>query len=293
MNENFILNNGVEIPKIGFGVFRMTDQEACEKAVLQAIECGYRLIDTATAYGNEEAVGRAIHSCGIPREELFITTKLWIPDINYEGAKRGFENSMKRLGLDYLDMYVVHQPYNDYFGAWKALEELYEQGKIRAISVDNFTQDRLADFMFWNKIKPATNLLECNPYFQRKDEEEYLNEQNILMQAWSPLAAGQDDLLNNPVIVAIAKTHQKSSAQVILRWLVQRNILPLVKSSNINRMKENLDIFNFTLTKSEMIEIAKLDKGHTCFMPRNTGKAVTNFLSQCVTGTAPSGIIKK
>ena len=200
---------------------------------------------------------------------------------------------MKRLGLDYLDMYVIHQPYNDYFGAWKALEELYAQGRIRAISVDNFTQDRLADFMFWNKVKPAANLLECNPYFQRKDEEEYLNEQNILMQAWSPLAAGQDDLINNPVIATIAKAHQKSSAQIILRWLIQRNILPLVKSSNINRMKENLDIFDFTLTPSEMAKIAELDKGHTCFMPRNTGKAVTNFLSQCVTGTAPSGIIEK
>ena len=148
MSEHFVLNNGVEIPKIGFGVFRMTDQDACEKAVIRAIECGYRLIDTAAAYGNEEAVGRAVRNCGVPREELFITTKLWIPDINYDGAKRGFENSLQRLGLDYLDMYVVHQPYNDYFGAWKALEELYDQGRVRAISVDNFTQDRIADFLF-------------------------------------------------------------------------------------------------------------------------------------------------
>ena len=293
MIEKFVLNNGVEIPKIGFGVFRITDQDACEKAVLQAIDCGYRLIDTATAYGNEEAVGRAIRRCGLPREELFITTKLWIPDINYEGAKRGFENSMERLGLDYLDMYVVHQPYNDYFGAWKALEELYEQGRIRAISVDNFTQDRLADFMFWNKIKPAANLLECNPYFQRRDEEDYLEEQDILMEAWSPLAAGQDDLLNNPVITAIALAHHKSSVQVILRWLIQRNILPLVKSCNEDRMKENLEIFDFGLSSEEMHEISKLDKGHTCFMPRNTGKAVTDFLKICVTGTAPSGVIEK
>lgn len=293
MNEKFVLNNGVEIPKIGFGVFRMTDQNVCENAVLQAIECGYRLIDTATAYGNEEAVGRAISKCGVPREELFITTKLWIPDISYEGAKRGFAQSMERLGLDYLDMYVIHQPYHDYYGAWKALEELYEQGKVRAISVDNFTQDRLADFMFWNKVKPAANLLECNPYFQREDEEEYLNSQNILMQAWSPLAAGQDDLLNNPVICAIANAHHKSTVQVILRWLIQRNILPLVKTSNVSRMKENLDIFDFELTASQMQEIVKLDKGHTCFMPRNTGKAVNDFLKQAVTGTAPSGIIEK
>lgn len=293
MNEKFVLNNGVEIPKIGFGVFRMTDQNACEEAVLQAIESGYRLIDTAAAYGNEEAVGRAIRRSPVPREELFITTKLWIPDISYEGAKRGFAQSMERLGLDCLDMYVIHQPYHDYFGAWKALEELYEAGKVRAISVDNFTQDRLADFLFWNKVKPAANLLECNPYFQRADEQAYLNSQNILMQAWSPLAAGQSGLLDNPVIGTIAKAHQKSPAQVVLRWLVQRGILPLVKTSNPERMKENLDIFDFALTEDEMQAIAALDKGHTCFMPRNTGKAVQDFLTQAVAGSAPSGIVKK
>ena len=293
MNEKFVLNNGVEIPKIGFGVFRMTDSKACENAVIQAIACGYRLIDTAAAYGNEEAVGRAIQRCGVPRDELFITTKLWIPDISYEGAKRGFANSLERLRLDYLDMYVIHQPYHDYFGAWRALEELYEQGKIRAVSVDNFTQDRLADFMFWNKVKPAANLLECNPYFQRADEEAYLKSEAVLMQAWSPLAAGQDGLLDNPVICAIAEAHQKSPAQIVLHWLVQRNILPLVKTSNPQRMKENLDIFSFALTAVEMQEISRLDKGHTCFMPRNTGKAVRGFLEQAVTGSAPSGIIEK
>ena len=288
MSEHFVLNNGVEIPKIGFGVFRMTDQDACEKAVIRAIECGYRLIDTAAAYGNEEAVGRAIRNCGVPREELFITTKLWIPDINYDGAKRGFENSLQRLGLDYLDMYVVHQPYNDYFGAWKALEELYDQGRVRAISVDNFTQDRIADFLFWNRVKPTTNLLECNPYYQRPEEQAYLMEQNILMQAWSPLAAGQGDLLHHPALTEIAQVHQKSVAQVVLRWLLQRQILPLVKASGIQRMQENLDIFDFELSEVEMLAIAKLDTGHTCFMPRNTGKAVTDFLTQAVTGIAPS-----
>ena len=293
MNEKFVLNNGVEIPKIGFGVFRMTDQRDCEDAVVQAIESGYRLIDTATAYGNEEAVGRAIRRCGVPREELFITTKLWIPDISYEGAKRGFAQSLERLGLDYLDMYVIHQPYHDYYGAWKALEELYEDGKVRAISVDNFTQDRLADFMFWNKVKPAANLLECNPHFQRADEQAYLNGQNILLQAWSPLAAGQDGLLDDPTLCSIAKAHGKSTAQVVLHWLVQRGILPLVKTSNPQRMKENLNIFDFTLTEAEMQAITRLDKGHTCFMPRNTGKAVHDFLVQAATGNAPSGKIEK
>ena len=293
MSEHFVLNNGVEIPKIGFGVFRMTDQDACEKAVIRAIECGYRLIDTAAAYGNEEAVGRAIRNCGVPREELFITTKLWIPDINYDGAKRGFENSLQRLGLDYLDMYVVHQPYNDYFGAWKALEELYDQGRVRAISVDNFTQDRIADFLFWNRVKPTANLLECNPYYQRPEEQAYLMEQNILMQAWSPLAAGQGDLLHHPALTEIAQVHQKSVAQVVLRWLLQRQILPLVKASGIQRMQENLDIFDFELSEVEMLAIANLDTGHTCFMPRNTGKAVTDFLTQAVTGIAPSGKTEK
>lgn len=293
MNEKFVLNNGVRIPKIGFGVFRMTDQAVCENAVLKAIGCGYRLIDTAAAYGNEEAVGRAIRRCGVPREDLFITTKLWIPDISYEGAKRGFAESLERLGLDYLDMYVIHQPYHDYFGAWKALEELYREGRVRAISVDNFAQDRLADFLFWNEVKPAANLLECNPYFQRADEEAYLRSENILMQAWSPLAAGQDGLLDHPTICTIANAHQKSPAQIILRWLVQRNILPLVKTSNPQRMEENLNIFDFTLTDAEMQEMSQLDKGHTCFMPRNTGKAVRDFLTLATAGTAPSGIAGK
>lgn len=293
MSETFVLNNGVEIPKIGFGVFRMTDQEACEEAVVHAVKAGYRLIDTAAAYGNEEAVGRAIRRCGVPREELFITTKLWIPDISYEGARRGFMQSMERLGLEYLDMYVIHQPYHDYYGAWKVLEELYEERKVRSISVDNFTQDRLADFMFWNKVKPAANLLECNPFFQRTDEEKYLKEQNILMQAWSPLAAGQEDLLNNITIGAIANRHRKTPAQIVLRWLLQRGILPLVKTSNVQRMKENLAVFDFELTEQEMQEIAELDKGHTCFMPRNTGKAVTDFLTTATTGRAPSGVIEK
>ena len=293
MEEMFTLNNGVEIPKIGFGVFRMTDQKACEEAVVQAIRAGYRLIDTAAAYGNEEAVGRAIARCGVAREKLFITTKLWVPDISYEGAKRGFAQSMERLGLTYLDMYVIHQPYHDYYGAWRALEELYEAGKIRAISVDNFTQDRLADFMFWNKVKPAANLLECNPFFQRADEEVYLKEQNILMQAWSPLAAGQGDILHHPVLGTIAAAHKKSAAQVVLRWLNQRGILSLVKTSSPQRMKENLDIFDFELTQDEMAQIATLDKGHTCFMPRNTGKAVSDFLTQAVTGAAPSGKVEE
>lgn len=278
--ERITLNNGITMSKIGYGVFRMTDAKACEEAVVQAIHAGYRLIDTAAAYGNEEAVGKAIRRCSAPREELFITTKLWITDTSYEGAKRGFERSMEHLGLDYLDLYLIHQPYNDYYGAWRALEELYAAGKVRAIGVDNFTPDKLADFMFWNKVKPAVNLVECNPFFQREDERAYMESKDIQMQAWSPLSAGQANLFRNETLCAIATNHKKTSAQVVLRWLTQRGIVPIVKSENPQRMKENLSIFDFTLTEAEMRQIAALDTGHTCFVPRQTGSSVDEFLEK-------------
>ena len=282
LNSTIRLNNGVEIPPIGFGVFRMENLEECEKATIEAIKAGYRLIDTAAAYKNEEAVGRAIKNCGIPRDELFITTKLWITDTSYEGAKRGFEKSLSKLGLDYLDLYLIHQPYNDYYGAWRALEELYEEGKIRAIGIDNFTQDRTADFIFFNKIKPMVNLVECNAFFQREDEKKYLDSENILMQAWSPLTAGQSRLFENETLLQIAHNHNKTVAQIVLRWLVQRGIVPIVKSSNPIRMKENLDIFDFEISQYEMDEIKKLDTGRTCFIPRNTGEIVKDFLERAM-----------
>lgn len=278
MIPTITLNNGVKIPAIGYGVFRMKDPAECEEAVVQAIQSGYRLIDTAAAYENEEAVGRAIRRCGVPREELFITTKLWITDTTYEGAKRGFARSMERLGLDSVDLYLIHQPYNDYYGAWRALEELYAAGKARAIGVDNFTPDKLADFVFWNKVKPAVNLVECNAFFQREEERRYMESQNIQMQAWSPLAAGQGRLFENETLRTLAATHNKTVAQIVLRWLVQRNIVPLIKSANPERMRENLDIFDFTLTDAEMQQIAALDTGHTAFTPRTTGPAVDAFL---------------
>ena len=278
MIPTITLNNGVKIPAIGYGVFRMKDPAECEEAVVQAIQSGYRLIDTAAAYENEEAVGRAIRRCGVPREELFITTKLWITDTSYEGAKRGFARSMERLGLDSVDLYLIHQPYNDYYGAWRALEELYAAGKARVIGVDNFTPDKLADFVFWNKVKPAVNLVECNAFFQREEERRYMESQNIQMQAWSPLAAGQGRLFENETLRALAATHNKTVAQMVLRWLVQRNIVPLVKSANPERMRENLDIFDFALTDAEMQQITALDTGHTAFTPRTTGPAVDAFL---------------
>ena len=278
MIPTITLNNGVKMPAIGYGVFRMKDPAECEEAVVQAIQSGYRLIDTAAAYENEEAVGRAIRRCGVPREELFITTKLWITDTSYEGAKRGFARSMERLGLGYVDLYLIHQPYNDYYGAWRALEELYAAGKARVIGVDNFTPDKLADFVFWNKVKPAVNLVECNAFFQREEERRYMESQNIQMQAWSPLAAGQGRLFENETLRALAATHNKTVAQIVLRWLVQRNIVPLVKSANPERMRENLDIFDFALTDAEMQQIAALDTGRTAFTPRTTGAAVDAFL---------------
>ena len=282
--KNIVLNNGVTIPPIGYGVFRMTDLEECENAVVQAVKTGYRLIDTAAAYENETAVGKAIKRVTteglVSRKDLFVTTKLWITDTTYEKAKEGFKRSLDRLDLEYVDLYLIHQPYNDYYGAWRALEELYEDGKVKSIGVDNFTQDRMADFLFFNKVKPAVNMIECNTYFQREDERKYLNEQNILMQAWAPLAAGTEELFTNEILCRIAQNHRKSVAQIILRWLVQREIVPVVKSANPVRMKENLDIFDFDLSEKEMKQIASLDTGHTYATARNTGKAVTEFLEK-------------
>ena len=278
-DNSISLNNGTYMPPIGYGVFRMTDEKQCEDAVLQALNAGYRLIDTAAAYENEQAVGRAIKKSGIHRNELFITTKLWITDTCYEKTKEAFSRSLNRLGLDYVDLYLIHQPYNDYYGAWRAMEELYEEGKVKAIGVDNFTQDKLADFLFFNKVKPAVNMIECNTFFQRQDEAEYMNKENIQMQAWSPLAAGAENVFNNELLGQIAQKHNKTIAQIVLRWLVQRNIVPVVKSANPERMKENLDIFDFTLSDKEMVDIATLDTGHSCFNERKTAAQITDFLN--------------
>lgn len=278
MKTTVTLNNGIQMPKIGFGVFRINDMKECEEAVVQAIQSGYRLIDTASAYENEEAIGRAIRRSRVSRKELFVTTKLWLTDTNYEGAKRGFQRSMERLGVDYIDLYLIHQPFNDYYGAWRAMEELYAAGKVRAIGVDNFTQDRLADFIFFNKVKPAVNLIECNAFFQREDDFAYMNSQGIQMQAWSPLAAGSEGLLDNPQLCYISQKYHSSVPQIVLRWLMQRGIVPLVKSLKQERMKENIDIFNFELSAEDMERIASLDTGHSCFPPRTTGQDVNAFL---------------
>lgn len=278
LKNKVVLNNGVEMPAIGFGVFGIDNQQECEEAVVQAIQSGYRLIDTASAYENEEAVGRAIQRSRVSRNELFITTKLWITDTSYEGAKRGFRRSLERLKLDYIDLYLIHQPFHDYYGAWRAMEELYEEGKVRAIGVDNFTQDRLADFIFFNKVKPAVNLIECNAFFQREDDRSYMCSQGVQMQAWSPLAAGDAGLMNQPLLLQLSQKYHKSVPQIVLRWLMQRSIVPLVKSVKPERMRENLSIFDFELLPEDMAAIAALDTGRSCFPPRTGGPDVRDFL---------------
>lgn len=278
--EYITLNNGVKMPAVGFGVFRITDEVECEEAVLKAIQAGYRHIDTASAYGNEKAVGKAIKRCGIPREELFVTTKLWISDTNYEGAKKAFEKSLQNLGIDYVDLYLIHQPYNDYYGAWRALEELYNEGKIRAIGVDNFTQERLADFITFNKIKPAINLIEANPLYQRHEDFAYMEEKEIQMEAWSPLAAGKDNLFTNPILLELSEKYNKSVAQIVLRWLFQRKIISVAKTTHFNQMKENIDIFDFVISENDMRKIMTLDTKQSCFPARIKGKEVESFLNE-------------
>ncbi|UPO90148.1 aldo/keto reductase [Niallia sp. Man26] len=272
------LNNGIKMPMVGLGVFRVKDQKECEEMVYQAIKLGYRLIDTAAAYENEEAVGRAIKRSSVPREDLFITTKLWVTDTNYERAKKGFQRSLDRLGLDYIDLYLIHQPYNDYYGAWRALEELYREGKVQAIGVDNFQQDRLIDFISFIDIKPAVNLIEANVFFQREEELLVMKNKNIQMEAWSPFAAGENKLFTNELLQKLSIKYQKSVAQIVLRWLYQRGIVSIPKSSNPERMKENIDIFGFEITREDMNAIAHLDTSQSCFPTRTKANEVEEFL---------------
>lgn len=258
--EYTMLNNGVKMPLLGFGVYMMTDLEECEKSVLHAIETGYRLLDTSSAYFNEEAVGRAIKKSGIPREELFVTTKLWIQDAGYENAKAGFETSLQKLGLDYLDLYLIHQPCGDCYGSWRAMTELYQEGRIRAIGVCNFNSDRLVDFVMNNELPPAINQVEFHPYFQQKKAEEIMREYDVQMEAWSPLGHGGKGILENDVLVSIGKRYGKTSAQIILRWDIERGIATIPKSVRKERIEENFDVFDFHLTTEEITAIDQLDR---------------------------------
>lgn len=277
--EFVTLNNGVKMPQLGFGVYQIRDAAQCEQAVLDAIASGYRLIDTAASYGNEEAVGNAIKKCGVPREELFITTKLWISDTNYEGAKAAFQKSLDRLGLDYLDLYLIHQPLNDYYGAWRAMEELYKEGKVRAIGVCSFYPDRLADLMAFNEIAPAVNQVEANVFFQQNESQKYMQSKGVVMESWAPFAEGKNGLFSNPVLEKIGAKYGKSIAQVVLRWQLQRGIVCIPKSVKKERMEENINVFDFALDKEDMAQIAVLDTGKSCFFDHRDAAVVENLAS--------------
>ena len=259
--EYKVLSNGIKMPMVGFGVFQVDDQKICEQAVLDAIEVGYRSIDTAATYLNEEAVGRAVAASGVKREDLFITTKLWVQDHGYDNTKRAFEKSLKKLGLDYLDMYLIHKPYGDYYGSWRAMEDLYREGLIKAIGVTSFPSERLLDLFLHNEIKPMVNQIETNVWFQRKEEEDFLKKEGIAHEAWAPFAEGNNDVFNAPVLKEIGEKYGKSTGQVMLRWLIQRDVIVIPKSVKKERIKQNIDVFDFELAADDMERIAAMDTG--------------------------------
>lgn len=257
------LNGGIQMPLMGYGVFQITDALQCEQCVKDALEVGYRLIDTAAAYQNEEAVGAAIHSSGISREDLFITTKLWIQDAGYESTLKAFDASLQKLGLDYLDLYLIHQPFGDYYGAWRAMEKLQKDGLIRTIGVCNFSPDRLIDLCMNSETTPAVNQIEIHPFYQQNDALKIMDEFGVNPQAWGPLSEGQKNIFNNKLLKSIAAKHERTVAQVILRWHIQRGVIIIPKTVHKERMVENMNIWNFELTEPEMQSIATMDIGHS------------------------------
>ena len=260
------LNNGVKMPILGFGVFQIDDMKECEEAVYNALKAGYRLIDTAASYRNEEAVGRAIKRSGIPREEIFVTTKLWVSDANYEKAKLAFETSLKKLDLEYIDLYLIHQPFNDVYGAWRAMTELYKEGKIKAIGVSNFYPDRLVDFILNNEIVPAVNQVETHPLNQQVKANEIMKEYGVQIESWGPFAEGKNGIFTNEILSEIGKKYNKSVAQVILRWLIQRDVVVIPKSVRKERIEENFNVFDFELNSEDMEKISELDKKESLFL---------------------------
>ncbi|MCM3022339.1 aldo/keto reductase [Heyndrickxia ginsengihumi] len=263
--QKVTLNNGVEMPILGFGVFQIQDEKECEQAVYDAIMAGYRLIDTAASYLNEEAVGRAIKRSGVPREELFITTKLWVQDTGYERTKKAFERSLERLQLDYLDLYLIHQPFGDVYGSWRAMEELCREGKIRAIGVSNFHPDRLIDLIIHNEMVPAVNQVETHVFNQQIESHNFMKENNVQIESWGPFAEGKNNMFQNEILVSIAEKNKKSVAQVVLRWLTQRGVVAIPKSVRKERIIENFNIFDFELSQEDMEKIASLDMKESLF----------------------------
>lgn len=263
--QKVTLNNGVEMPILGFGVFQVSDPKECERSVSDALQVGYRLIDTAASYMNEEAVGNAIKSSGVDRQELFVTTKLWVQDTGYENTRKAFEKSLARLQLDYLDLYLIHQPYGDVHGSWRAMEELYREGRVRAIGISNFHPDRVMDLIIHNKVTPAVNQVETHPFCQQVETQRFLQENNVQIESWGPFAEGKNDLFSNELLSAIGSKHGKSIAQVVLRWLTQRGVVVIPKTVSKERMVQNFNVFDFELSSEEMAAIATLDKGVSSF----------------------------
>lgn len=260
-----VLNNGVAMPLLGFGVFQVPDAEECERSVSEALRVGYRLLDTAAVYRNEAAVGAAIKRSGVPREDLFVTTKLWIQDAGYEAAKLAFERSLRLLQLDYLDLYLIHQPYGDVHGAWRAMEELNAEGRVRAIGVSNFYPDRVMDLIVHNKVAPAVNQIETHPFHQQIETQRFLQENGVQIESWAPFAEGRNGIFENPLLFSLAAKHRKSVAQVILRWLIQRSVVAIPKSVRAERIEENFNLFDFELSAEDMDAIATLDTKQTSF----------------------------
>lgn len=271
--EHRILNNGVEMPVLGFGVYQV-GETVCEQCVRDAIAAGYRLIDTASAYLNERAVGRAIRRSGVPREELFITTKLWVQDAGYESTKRAFAKSLERLQLDYLDLYLIHQPFGDVYGSWRAMEELYREGAVRAIGVSNFQPDRLVDLILHNEVVPAVNQVETHPFCQQAEAAAVMASEGVQIESWAPFAEGRNNLFGNGTLVSLAAKYRKSVAQVVLRWLIQRGVVVIPKSVRPERMAENIDVFDFHLAPEDMDLIATLDTRRSCFLSHRDPETV-------------------
>jgi 2,5-diketo-D-gluconate reductase A len=267
------LNNGVQMPILGLGVYQMSAEE-CERSVSDAIQAGYRLFDTASAYGNEEALGKALKRSDVPREQLFVTTKLWVSDATYDKAKRAFDRSMQLLGLDYLDLYLIHQPYNDVYGAWRAMEELHREGRIKAIGVSNFYPDRVMDLIVHNDVKPAVNQIETHVFYQQTATQQFLQDQNVQMESWAPFAEGRNNMFQNEVLKAIGGQYGKSVAQVIVRWLIQRGVVAIPKSTRKEHIIENFDVFDFQLSAEDLAAIAKLDTGKSAFFDHRDPQVV-------------------
>ncbi|HLO28379.1 MAG TPA: aldo/keto reductase [Anaerolineales bacterium] len=275
--QKIVLNNGVEMPILGFGVFQVPDPEECERSVYEALQTGYRLIDTAAAYLNEEAVGKAIKRSGVPRQEIFLTTKIWIQDAGYERAKKAFEKSLSRLQLDYLDLYLIHQPFGDVYGSWRAMEEMYREGRIRAIGVSNFQPDRIMDLIVHNEVTPAVNQIETHPFHQQIVTQKFLQENNVQIESWGPFAEGKNNIFQNELLLSLAGKYRKTVAQVILRWLTQRKVVVIPKSVRKERIIENFNIFDFELSSEAMNAIVALDTKASLFLDHRDPGTVKRF----------------